>query len=294
MQYTTVNSLRLKMLISELVLLFCCLLLCLSGCGSGTDDASKEGVGEKIVNGSATGDGFPQVIPIYILHSSGGYGACSGTWVGLGTLLTAAHCVMTAEGDQVDDNAVFAVINDGVSHETIISSRVLVHPEYINSGYGHIVSGDYPWLSAGAWDIALVEFDGFEFEGEPAVVSDYHPRAGDTMLIVGYGATDGLKPRFGQGNYGFARVDSVDFYRVYWVFDEARESNTCVGDSGGPAFVDYGTGWRLVAVTSSGMRSDCSWGDLSIDSRVSPALGWLVEEAGGDLVYEVGVRGGDE
>jgi hypothetical protein len=41
------------------------------------------------------------------------------------------------------------------------------------------------------------------------------------------------------------------------------KSNTCSGDSGGPLYVKRGNSWLLAAITSNGIKANCTAGDIS-------------------------------
>ncbi len=73
-----------------------------------------------------------------------------------------------------------------------------------------------------------------------------------------------------------------------WSFDApvgapGTDSNTCNADSGGPLFVDLGTGALVAGVTSGGTSSNCLAPDQSYDANVYTYRNWITSVGGADL-----------
>jgi hypothetical protein len=75
---------------------------------------------------------------------------------------------------------------------------------------------------------------------------------------------------------------------VCWDFTEPQgapgtDSNTCNADSGGPLFVDLGSGLRVAGTTSGGSSSSCKPTDHSYDANVFTYRSFIETEGGSDL-----------
>ncbi len=254
----------------------------LIGCGGGSSSNQTEAI-PKIINGVPKGDNFPEVNQIYINRRDSTWVSCSGSWIGAHKFLTAAHCVVELSGARVENDAVTVIMEVDGAILAQASSRIDVHPSYQPKRM--VPSPLYPGLLATAYDIAVVSFPA-PFLGETALLTDYPVARGDLLLLVGFGLTGDDESIGSSGQLGFTEVHQVDEYRIFWRFDGEGESNTCFGDSGGPAYVDLGNGPRLVGITSGGTRNDCAPGDLSFDTRVDIFLDWLTEVGGGELTIE--------
>ena len=211
-----------------------------------------------------------------------GWARCSGAWIGAHKLLTAAHCVTLPAGRVVDPESVYVLMGPESAREMHPAIRVDAHPDFSYSY--RVVSEPYVDMAPYVYDLAVLTFQ-YRYEGVPAIVTNQPPEFGQTLVIAGYGRTnselDGT-----AGLYGRTPVDAVDAYRIYWQFDGEEESNTCMGDSGGPAYIDFGSGFRLVGVTSGGTSPYCMEGDISFEMRVDSALEWLFAVTEGDLAFD--------
>jgi len=253
-------------------------------CGNdSSDSAVTQETVDRIVNGSAKGGEFQEVNELYINFSDGSWGACTGTWIGLHKILTAAHCVTEEDAQPVAANAVTVVSETDQGIASYRSIRIDTHPNY--SSIGRTASDVFPGYLFPAYDIAVVTF-AESFAGMPALLSNKSPLVGDTLALVGFGLTGEEGSEYGIGNVGQTKIDYLDSHRIFWDFEGGDESNTCLGDSGGPAYIDFGSGYRLVGITSGGTSESCSEGDLSFDMRIDAYLDWLVQITEGDLRVE--------
>ena len=175
-------------------------------------------------------------------------------------MLTAAHCVEGLSGNQ----GRFVVGN--TSHTT---SAILVHP-----GYRLLRLG-----TNRANDIALMQLDQQVSGVQPTRIFRGEPRVRRTLFLVGFGAggtgSTGSDGSFGTKRVGQTAIDEVTRKLISWRFDNNNESNTAPGDSGGPAFVQVSSGYRVAGVTSGGTRSDAAIGDNSFDTRVDAYAAWI-------------------
>lgn len=202
-----------------------------------------------------------------------GLGAqCSGVLIGCDTFLTAAHCVCPGDTFCTPDPKPWRVF---LQHAGIYEvETIAVHPGF-NFGLGN--------------DVAVL--------GLSTVVEGIAPMAlnraatptyGTPGMIVGFGASSGS-----ADDAGLKRRGSVDLTscsesplvipepaHVCWAFrkplgSEGDNSNTCVGDSGGPLFVDAGAGPVVAGVTSGGQSESCQPDDVSFDANIFENLTFL-------------------
>jgi secreted trypsin-like serine protease len=202
---------------------------------------------------------------------------CSGTMIGCRTFLTAAHCVE----DSLRANRYLVFLQHG-GFFTVDS--ITMHPSY----------------SSGSWpeaDVAVVHLSD-PVEGiRPTPINTTDPTSfiPHEGTIVGFGrsgATDG------GDDYGLKRVGLVDTQScvpengvgnnelICWAFPggtRGEESNTCNGDSGGPLFMNLGSGLTVAGITSGGSSDECGPGDSSFDANVATYASYINSEGGADL-----------
>jgi hypothetical protein len=198
---------------------------------------------------------------------------CSGTLIGCSTFLTAGHCV---DGRSPSEFQVF-LPNAGIF--PVIS--IVQHPSF-----------DFP-----AGDVAVLKLGTAVTGVAPSMIeTGATPPAGTPGVIVGYGRSG--DPLY---DYGLKRAGSVvtalcstipppgsDSTSVCWNFSSPQgppggNSNTCNADSGGPLFVDSGSGPRIAGVTSGGSSAACLPTDHSYDANVFTYRTFIQTEGGSDL-----------
>jgi hypothetical protein len=226
----------------------------------------------RIVNGVLTA-GFPTTGALLQGADPGAAGSwCSGTLIGCGTFLTAAHCV---HDDPTPANYNVFLTHGGVSGVADIVS----HP-------------DYPRRASA--DLAIVKLAKPVTGIAPTIFNGERPVPDGTRgTIAGFGRSGGF--RF---DYGLKRVGLVQTAQcegrfsgggfVCWNFNApiglpGEDSNTCNADSGGPLFVNLGSGVTVAGATSGGIQNECLAGDHSYDADVFTFRSWIEQVAGADL-----------
>ena len=237
--------------------------------------------GGRIVNGLRT-VAFPNVAAI--LDSSTNSEFCTGTLIGCRTVITAAHCVCEDDGpacqgsnppSRTDPSDMLVFFQHA---GTFSVTSVKVHPSF-EFGTGH--------------DVALLTL-GDMVEGiKPARINTTsRPANGSTGGIVGFGLTHSDLDDSGIKRQGLVKLSSCSVVpgstHLCWQFANpvgtaGQDSNTCLGDSGGPLFVNFGSGNVIAGVTSGGTSGTCQTPDSSWDNDIFVDRSWVQNNAGADI-----------
>ena len=189
----------------------------------------------------------------------GGALLCTATLVAPRVLLTAAHCLM----DGALPTAFFGTApqGDGGASIAIIATRV--HPAFDPSTLANdvamaLLAEDAP-AGARPWPLPASPLD-------PGSV-------GLPLRLVGFGLTGPADTSPTQKRVGTATLASIVATQFAL---SPSPSQTCEGDSGGPAFATIGGVEVIVGVTSSG-DPQCSQGgtDTRVDAYASFVSTWL-------------------
>ncbi len=208
---------------------------------------------------------------------------CSGTLIGCQTFLTAAHCVCSTigsncQGGNSPNPANFVVFLQHAGFFSVAS--ITVRPDF-----------NFP-----VGDVAVIKLASPVNGIAPSPINDTSaPPPGSLGTIVGFGRTGG---GFGNADYGLKRVGKIvtatceigisNTTSVCWDFTDplgppGTDSNTCNGDSGGPLFIDFGTGDEVAGSTSGGNSTTCLVTDHSYDSNTFNYASWIQTQGGADL-----------
>jgi secreted trypsin-like serine protease len=97
--------------------------------------------------------------------------------------------------------------------------------------------------------------------------------SGDVIAIFGYGYDENGASGVGTLRSGEMQVTDTDTNYILAIYEGAG-SNTCSGDSGGPALAQTSTGaWGIIGITSFGTVPGCGVGDNSVFTNLNdPAM----------------------
>jgi hypothetical protein len=238
----------------------------------------------RIVNGVATSS-HPATGALLLFDdptASSLYGLCSGTLIGCGTFLTAAHCVCP-EGAYTRT----ACERAGVIKPSLV--RVFLQHAGMLRASSIRIAPNYSFARSG--DLALITLaEAVNGIAPSAINTTVRPKPGTTGIIAGFGTTSAVPGA--PNNSGIKREgvvtttscppDIPDETHICWRF-VGNDANTCEGDSGGPLLVDLGPETVVAGVTSGGESQDCLAPDAGFDSDVFANAAWISSSAGADL-----------
>lgn len=199
-----------------------------------------------IVNGETVRGGDP--VARHTVSLSGG---CSGTLIAEDIVVSAGHCF---EGRGSGGAVEFGTEPGSAGDRRVVAVKV------------------HPGFRGGGNDIAILRFTGGLPRGfTPAPMNSSPPRAGQAVIVAGYGAT-----RNGGGGAPQLRKlrRSVESARGSEMRLHGGSGSACNGDSGGPGYLESGGKLILAGVVSrSGSGRNCAGAE--IHTRVDSHRDWI-------------------
>jgi secreted trypsin-like serine protease len=222
-----------------------------------------------IVDGQEDGNLHPNV-GMLIARFDGGYDwFCSGTLISRRVFLTAAHCIVALEEEDIGRHEVWVSFARSF-HDDIRLHRGTYHRD-----------PDYGTSRSDPHDIAVVVLDRAIRAIEPATL----PEAGflertdlssETFTTVGYGIerTHG-DPGGGERRYALQSARRLDGSWLKLAMN-SDSGGTCYGDSGGPHFLGGKRSNLIVSITVTG-DPNCRSTDLTYRLDIASTRSFLSE-----------------
>jgi len=232
-------------------------LLAVSAIGcAGQAGAENDGSDQAAIVGGVLDRGDPAVVALLAYQIPlGEIAYCTGTLIAPDVVLAAGHCGTV--------RAVALGKDASGAWSPRMSVDEPVRPEGY-SGEGKAYDFALYHLHAPIEDIAPIPLNTAALDDLPPTTPVRHVGYGSTHTTLGIPRGYGEKR---QITYPITRVDEL------FIHSGGKGAQTCLFDSGGPAFMDLGDGEKLAAVVSDGDGCD---GD-SWDGRVDRAdvLAWI-------------------
>jgi hypothetical protein len=214
-------------------------ILAVSGCGGGEEGSDSSPCSvlsstRKIAGGESCDDGEPNVA-LLLVTSSAGTAECSGAYISLTSVLTAAHCF------------------DGQPKEASIASK-----GFLRSGVTYYKHPLYDGRIGSPFDLAIVKVDRPISAAPLPMLISATPTGGEEVVAYGYGNDQNGREALARIQAGEAPLKAT--YAEYGTYQNGvvtivstGEGSQCPGDSGGPVVAKSPKGgYGIIGLTSAG------------------------------------------
>jgi|GEM_PF-6662207 len=240
-------------------------------CAPDTDEPSLSDSSVQIWGGSRVAEADPLAGTTVALTRSNGFPFCTGTYLGRGAVLTAAHCVtgldtplLYVSFDLEVPTAFDPIYGDrgAASARSRRISRTVAHSAFDARRFSATNISHEP--SRPLYDVGLVFFEG----AAPSIArpvrlvdpnADVSPNS--DITLAGYGRSDADGGDYGRLYKVSTRVGDIRSRSREIVDGPNTEKGSCIGDSGGPVLVGAHAGGipTVTGIVSYG-PSDCETG----------------------------------
>ncbi len=208
---------------------------------------------------------------------------CGGTVIGKRWVLTAAHCMITENGELSPSDVMVLIGSEDLDNpdtQPVDVSRIIIHERFVT------VPGGY--------DIALLQLES-DTDVTPAILDTQPVEENEVGLVAGWGAVTASIPFKFDAKLQGALVDMTpgEFCSAYRFTDSrfvcalpvSGSGGTCDGDSGGPLYRVTDSNLpveSLVGITSfKSARDGCSGqGDPAGFTHIVAYADWISDKAG--------------
>jgi len=279
-------------------------------CTKNTSTNAINGSAPSIIGGTDVAEGSDLHKSIVAIYNVKEGAICTGSLLENNIVLTAAHCIGAVAEDHIIIFATDIIEVFGTKDKNVFLQKVrrAVKTE-VNPAYGKEHAENQAW-----GDTALIKFQGTipaGFEPAKMLANNSLLTDGSTITVAGYGVNSDIltvikkedyvdfKEREEKGEFfceesedgktetcykeetsgeGYLRTTELKVAGYYndseIFFDQQNGQASCVGDSGGPAYVKTETGYQLFGVTSRGTRG-CNDLVLYSDMTSQTLTTWL-------------------
>ncbi len=227
-----------------------------------TESAAQERL-EKIVGGREVETGqWPAVVAI-----TAGDELCTGTTVAPDLILTAAHCFRTArEGEPVTIH-----FGERINSRVVESAEWTTHPDFCGEPSCSDIGHDFAYVRVPSAAEQLNSY--IRPLHDPANWGEIPLNPRVTLVGFGHFSPEALGAGGGVKREVVVAAEAIDSVWNSFVAG-GNGADSCLGDSGGPALIEFEHEWRLLGVLSRG-RLPCTEGGTYESGAL--AAQWLKE-----------------